>query len=119
MISIVCVYDNGQILTDCLQKSLINQTAKFELIKLDNSKGQFESAAKALNCGGKKAKGKYLMFVHQDVSLFSNTWLEEAEKILDKLPNFGNAGVAGRSKHEDLIITQIKHGNPPRFAGKM
>lgn len=119
MISIVCIYNNSQILNDCLLKSLKNQTAKFELINLDNSKGQFESAAKALNYGGKKAKGKYLLFVHQDVDLSSNTWLEEAEKILDELPKVGVAGVAGRSKNEDSIITQIKHGNPPRFAGKM
>ena len=119
MISIVCIYNNSQILNDCLLKSLKNQTAKFELIKLDNSKGQFKSAAEALNYSGKRAKGKYLMFVHQDVDLSSNTWLEEAEKILDELPKVGIAGVAGRTKNEDLIITQIKHGNPPRFAGKM
>lgn len=119
MISIVCIYNNRQILSDYLLKSLKNQTVKFEFIKLNNTKGQFKSAAEALNYGGKKAKGKYLMFVHQDVDLYSNTWLEEVEKILDKLSKLGIAGVAGRSKDEDSVITQIKHGNPPRFVGKM
>ena len=119
MISIVCIYNNRQILTDYLLKSLKNQTVKFELIKLDNTKEQYKSAAEALNYGGKKSRGKYLMFVHQDVHLFSDTWLEEVEKILDKLSKLGIAGVAGRSKDEYSVITQIKHGNPPRFVGKM
>jgi len=119
MISIIVVYNNERTLNEILLKSLKNQIVKFELITLNNTKGQYKSAAEALNYGGKKAKGKYLMFVHQDVDLYSNTWLEEEEKILDKLSKLGIAGVAGRSKNEYSVITQIKHGNPPRFVGKM
>lgn len=119
MISVVCIYNNKKILDDYLFKSLKKQTVNYELILIDNIKEKYKSAAEALNYGGKKSKCKYLMFVHQDVDLSSNTWLEEAEKILDELPKVGIAGVAGRTKNEDLIITQIKHGNPSRFAGKM
>lgn len=119
MISIVCVYNDKNILENFLLKSLKNQTAKFELILLDNRQEQFKSAAEALNYGGEQAKGKYLMFVHQDVDLYSNTWLEEVKKILDKLPNLGIAGVAGKSKNKEGVITNIKHGSPPRFAGKI
>ena len=119
MISVVCIYNNEKIFNDYLLKSLKAQTAKYEIIKLDNTNGRFDSAAEALNYGGRKAKGKYLMFVHQDVNLFSDTWLEEAEKILDKLPKLGVAGIAGRSDNEELIITKMKHGYPPGNAGKM
>ena len=119
MISIVCVYNNKEILNNYLIKSLKNQTAKFETILLDNRQGHFKSAAEALNCGGKKAKGDYIMFAHQDVDLYSNTWLEEVEEMLDKLPNLGIAGVAGKSKNNEGVITNIKHGSPPRFAGKI
>lgn len=119
MISIVCVYNNKEILENYLLDSLKNQTVKFEFIGIDNTKEQFKSAAKVLNYGGGQAKGKYLMFVHQDVDLYSNTWLEEVKKILDKLPNLGIAGVAGKSKNKEGVITNIKHDSPPRCAGKI
>ncbi len=119
MISVVCVYNNKNILENYLLKSLKNQTVNYELINLDNTQEEFKSAAEALNQGGKNANGKYIMFAHQDVDLSSNTWLERVEKILDGLPNLGIAGVAGRPKGEAGVITNIKHDNPPKFAGKI
>jgi len=100
MISIVCVYNDERILREYLIKSLEDQTAEFELIKIDNTRNRFKSAAEALNHCSKKAKGKYIMFVHQDVDLYSNTWLEDAEKILDSIPDLGICGVAGISEEE-------------------
>lgn len=119
MISIVCVYNNKKILDNYLLKSLKNQTIKYELILIDNSKNKFESAVKALNYGWKKTRGKYLMFVHQDVNLKSCDWLETVEKTLDSLENLGIAGVAGMSETENGIISNIEHGNPPKPAGKI
>jgi len=55
------------------------------------------------------------MFIHQDVKLLSKTWLEDTEKILDSLPLLGVAGVAGCN--ENGILTNINHGEPPKFAG--
>jgi hypothetical protein len=117
--SIVCVYNNEEILNNYLIKSLRRQTAKFELIALNNTQGRFKSAAEALNYGGRKAKGEYIMFVHQDVDLCFSMWLEEAKKYLDQLPNLGVAGVAGRSRDAKGVITNIKHGFPPRPAGEI
>lgn len=118
MISIVCAYNNEKILNEYLLKSLKNQTVKFELIALDNTGGNFKSAAEALNYGGEKAKGKYIMFVHQDVDLCSITQLEEAEKMLDSIPNLGIAGVAGM-KAKKGVLTLIEHGEPPVWAGSI
>jgi len=115
MISVVCVYNKKEILENYLLKSLKNQTTGFELILLDNRQRKFKSAAEAFNYGGEKAKGNYIMFVHQDIDLCSNSWLEEAEKFMDKLPNLGIAGIAGAS--EEGIITNIKHGIPSSPAG--
>lgn len=116
MISVVCVYNNEKILNNYLLKSLNSQTANYELITLDNTKGKFKSAAEALNHGGKQAKGKYIMFIHQDVDLCSNTWLEEVEKDLDNLPNLGVAGVAGMSdrgnNNKERGRNIIRHGSP-------
>lgn len=99
MISIVCVYNNEQLLKDNLLKSLVGQTLEYEVILIDNTKGSFSSAAKALNHGGRRAKGKYIMFVHQDVDLCYSSWLEDAEKILDSISCLGIAGVAGMSEN--------------------
>lgn len=98
MISIVVVYSNERLLNEILLSSLRSPTTEFELIPIDNTKGQFKSAAEALNYGGGEAKGKYIMFVHQDVELDSNLWLENAEQILDAIPDLGIAGVAGMSE---------------------
>ncbi|MCX9083517.1 MAG: glycosyltransferase [Candidatus Methanoperedens sp.] len=97
MISIVVVYNNGQILNDILVKNLKNQTAEYELIAVDNTKGTFISAAHALNFGGNKAIGKYIMFIHQDVALDSSIWLETVENKLNDLQSLGIAGVVGMS----------------------
>lgn len=121
MISVVCVYNSENILNNWLLKSLKNQTVEFELITLDNTRNTFKSAAEALNYGGKKAKGKYIMFVHQDVDLSSNTWLEDVQKMLNSIPNLGIAGVAGASEKGQNARTRwksvIKHGTPPKWTG--
>lgn len=98
MISIVCVYNNEDILNQWLLKSLKTQTIKFELITIDNTNGRFKSASEALNYGGERAKGKYIMFIHQDVCLLTNDWLEKAETFLNEVLDLGIAGVAGVCK---------------------
>lgn len=117
MISVVCVYNNKKIFNDFLLKSLNNQTAEFELIGIDNTSKEFKSAASALNYGGKKAKNKYIMFAHQDVSFLSNTWLEDTERFLESIDNLGIAGVAGMSEYGNSNSERgrniITHGEPP------
>jgi hypothetical protein len=108
MISIVCVYNNEGLLSEYLLRSLARQTVKSELITVDNTKNTFKSAAEALNYGGHKARGKYIMFVHQDIRLCLNTWISDAESTLDSLPNLGVAGIAGKRK--DGGLSNLAHG---------
>lgn len=110
MISIVLVYNNERVLNEILLESLKNQTAKFEIITIDNTKGQFKSAAEALNYGAKKARGKYIMFIHSDVELASNKWLEDTEKLLDGLLDLGIAGIAGMKDGEKKTFKERKAG---------
>ncbi len=117
MISLVCVYNDEDILNNYLLKSLNRQNVNHELFLIDNSKGKFKSAAEALNYGGEKAKGKYVMFIHQDVDLIVDNWLEVSERLLDSIPDLGVAGVAGKSESQKEVISNLKHGNPPHFAG--
>jgi len=119
MFSIISVYKDKKVLENWLLKGLRNQTVNYELILIDNTKGQFKSGAEALNYGASKTKSqsKYIIFVDQDIRLLSNTWLEKAERILDSISNLGIAGVAGarESKNgERETVTNIKHGIPPK-----
>lgn len=112
MISIVCVFNNARLLADSLLSGLNHQTVPYELIAIDNTKNEFSSAAQALNYGGQKARGKYIMFVHQDIRLCSAKWLLDAERMLDSLPNLGVAGIAGK-REGGYILTNLTNGNPP------
>ena len=114
MISIVCVYNDKEILDNFLLKSLKNQSAEYELILMDNTTGKFKSAAEALNKGGNKAKGEYIMFVHQDIDLESDGCLKNIENISNRLNNLGIAGAAGRTNYKPQTITNIKDGIPPK-----
>jgi hypothetical protein len=120
MISIVCVYNDKNILRDFLQKSLLSQTVKHELIALDNSTGAFRSAAEALNYGALQlqAESTYILFAHQDIDFCSPTFLEETENMLNVLPDLGIAGVAGINAEEKRVVSNIMHGIPPVEAGR-
>jgi len=120
MISVICVYNKKTIYDDYLAKSLQKQAAPFELIAIDNTDGQFISAAQALNFGALQIKtdSRYVLFAHQDIAFCSPSWLEEMEKLLDALTDVGIAGVAGNNEDERRIISNIQHGTPPRDSGK-
>jgi len=118
MISVVCVYNDWSIYTEYLLSSVQRQKGGHELIAMDNRDGHFKSAAQALNDGGRKANGAFIMFAHQDVRFYPETWLSDAEKMLDSLQNVGIAGVAGK-KDWSGVKTVITHGDPPHQAGSL
>lgn len=111
------MYNNVNTLNRYLIKSLDNQTTEYELILIDNTQKKFKSASEALNYGGKKAMGEYIIFVHQDVDLCKASFLENLNQILNNISNLGIAGVAG--KNERFIISNIKQGIPPKYAAKI
>jgi len=121
MISVVCACRNSAVLNEWLLKSLKAQTVEYEMITVDTAQQSFQSAAQALNFGGNQAKGKYIMFVHQDVSLPSNAWLEDAEEMLDTIPNLGIAGVVGSVEEGDSVSQRmrnvISHGDEREHIG--
>jgi hypothetical protein len=117
MISIICIYNDTKQLERYLIRGLKRQDADFELITVDNTRGQHQSAAPALNSAGSSACGDLLMFVHQDVELLSASWLRDAERHIACLPDFGAAGVAGRTVRGKMAA-RVWHGDPPAFVGK-
>lgn len=117
MISVICVYNDKQVLEEYLLRSLRTQSTEYELILLDNTNDKYKNAPEALNYGGNKATGDYLMFVHQDVDLKSSTRLKEIETMMDKLDNCGIAGVAGVPENGTLK-SNIENGIPPNKPGE-
>ena len=81
MMSIICVYNNEDILEEYLIKSLNYQSEEYELILVDNRLGQFTSASSALNHGAEEANGDYFVFAHQDIYLPDKDWIKNTCKI--------------------------------------
>lgn len=116
MISIICAYNDPEVLTGCLINSLKYQDAPYQLIAIDNTDGKYKSAPVLLNKAAEKAIHDYIMFVHQDVALRSRTWLSEAEKQIRFLDSFGAAGVAGKDSN-GVLHASVWNGFPPWFVG--
>jgi hypothetical protein len=116
MISVICVYNDQQILQAYLLKSLSEQETACETIIVDNTKNRFKSAAEALNWGGTQAVGDYLMFVHQDVDLCSDSFFNGVEELLDSLSDLGVAGVVGTRQRAGPFFERCSnmiHNRPP------
>ena len=112
MISLICVSNDHDKLNTILKASLSRQkNVEYELIIVDSNKYGFNSAAEALNFGGKQAKGDYLFFIHHDISFQDDFELAELESYCKKF-SFGVAGVAGVKNIEGKVATfsNIFHG---------
>jgi hypothetical protein len=95
MFSVICVFNNAELLERSLLASLRSQTVSYEWIPIDNTRGRYTSAAEALNQGARLATQDWLLFAHQDVVLLTNEWLQNAERILGVFRPGGWIGVAG------------------------
>lgn len=106
MISVICCYNNRRIYEETLLKSFSNQTETCEMIPVDNSNNQFDSAAKALNYGASLSHGDYLIFAHQDIEIYEKTFVTS---LINHLKNLHPAiiGVAGRSEVDSLVHSNI------------
>jgi hypothetical protein len=102
MLSIICVYNNNEKLTECLLKSLEGQDATYDLVLVDNTNNRFPNASSALNHGATTATGDFFVFAHQDVEFYSRSWVRDVEEFLLGLEPFGWAGVAGVNEQGQL-----------------
>lgn len=116
MLSVICVYNDENILEKYLLKSLNGQSIDFETILIDNTDNKFSSAADALNYGAKKSKGDLLIFAHQDIQ-FNPGNLSEIENYVSDAEKIGVAGVVGVSENLKGVISNITHVSPPKQVG--
>ena len=111
MMSIICVYNNKEILEDYLITSLESQSEDYELILVDNRKNKFKSASSALNYGASNASGDYYVFAHQDIFFSDSDWIKNTISQIKELNNVGIVGVAGKTT-DSLVRSNIKQGIP-------
>ena len=117
-ISLICVWNNRDVLDDTLLSS-IQSSSELELILIDNRNRTYASAASALNAGASQAKGDYFAFVHQDVAFASPGALAQAVDLIAALPDCGVAGAVGVIRrirgrgNGSQIFGKIRQGSPP------
>lgn len=111
MISIICICNNRKVYNRYLAKSLATQRAcSYELLRIDNQGNRYKSAINAFNSVVKEAKGDYLMFVHQDIALEDDYFLNKVETYFKQHPQTGIAGIAGVKDRR--IYSNIEHSTP-------
>ena len=98
-VSIVCVFNDPNVLERCLIGSLRTQDEPFEWIPVDNTNGEFHSATLALNSGARRATSDFVVFVHQDVVFLERHSLRAIIDNLEKIGDMvGWVGVSGRDR---------------------
>lgn len=118
-VSIVCVYNNVDVLRSCLQRSIDfhqHEAPDTELIAVDNTEGRFKTAGAALNHGASLARHDVVAFSHQDVYFHSLAALERSASLLvdhDKIGMLGAVGIradgsiAGRVRDRVVLLGDV------------
>lgn len=65
---------------------------------------EYESMAQAYNAGTEMAKGKYLVYCHQDVRLLDKQFTEKVEKTISANPGIGIIGLVGTSSNNQRSV---------------
>ncbi|QYH36954.1 glycosyltransferase [Salinibacterium sp. M195] len=105
-VSIVCVFNDPDVLESCLTRSVVaglSDAPETEFLPIDNRNHEFASAGAALNHGARLAHNSVVVFVHQDVILHSLAELEHAAHILSNDANIGVIGAVGIDNRRRII----------------
>lgn len=105
-VSIVCVFNDPDVLAACLARSVESGRAdapETELIAVDNRGNPFATAGGALNDGARRARHPVVVFVHQDVVLHSLIALERAAGILLADRSIGILGAVGIDAEQTIV----------------
>lgn len=109
-ISIVCVFNDRDVLESCLSRSVSAGRAdapQTEFLPVDNRNGEFPTAGAALNHGARLAHNEVIVFVHQDVVLHSLAELERAAGILMDDLEIGVIGAVGID-HRRRVVGRMR-----------
>jgi hypothetical protein len=105
-VSIVCVFNDPEVLESCLARSVaagLSEAPNTELLPVDNREQAFSTAGAALNHGARAARNDVVVFVHQDVYLHSLPDLERAAGLLASDGRIGVLGAVGVDHRRRVI----------------
>lgn len=105
-ISIVCVWNDDAVRSNCLDrslKSLRSTVQDLDYVPVDNRGQPHLTAGSALNQGVRLARHDYVAFVQQDVHLHSLAALERAAGALAADARLGMIGATGMTARGDLV----------------
>lgn len=113
MLSIITVVNKYDVFKKGLKKSLVEQTFRdYELIVIENDKGQFASMVDALEFGISQSKGSWNLFVHPDIDFMDKRTLTE----------FYYSAVKAKAEDPSIVIfgvTGVTHGKLSQPAGNI
>ena len=101
MISIICCWNDIHQFNELKKQIYDTSIIKYiELIDIDNREQVFCSAAEALNYGGNRANGEYLVFLHQDISITDGGLRQfiNSYRSLEKIRELSILGLYGNSR---------------------
>ena len=113
VLSIVCVYNDRDVLDRCLVASLNEQSCKdYETVFVDNTGNRFKTMEDAFGYALTQVKGELVAFSHQDVVFLSPGALQSIVDQVGAIPDLGVAGVAGApySKKKPLTVSNLLQG---------
>lgn len=119
-LSIISVVSNKEQCEEWLEAGLNIQLFKdYELILVNNENNSaFQDARAALNAASKMARGKYFVYIHQDLKLLESNALAEIYKYAEQLEDFGVLGVAGAPiNYHQPICSSAMHGKKQNYPG--
>lgn len=119
-LSIVVIINKAEFQEKFKQVVLTQKDISLELIIVDNISNQYKGARSAFNSVKDILKGKYIIFMHQDIQFLNEYTLNSVYDYLECLNDFGIVGIAGAEKinGKRIILSNIKHGKNKVNVGK-
>ena len=123
LVSILCIENKKDIYNGFAESLHTQVDVDYELIHIANENGEYTSACEAYNEAVKRAKGKYLLFCHQDIRFEEPYSLRDILTDIKAIGAFGVAGIAGarakkKDKYKTEIVSTIRHGKKKEAIGE-
>lgn len=111
-VSLICVYNDRDQYHEMVNSARM-QTLHVEMIGLDNRSEHWSSAARALDEGANRASGDLLVFLHQDLVLTNERFLENLAEMTGERPRaiYGVAGAIWNGPWRTRVVSSMREGS--------